>query len=449
MVKKRISKPSIKNIFKTDTARGRQAFMMALFVSLFALIGVATLLQSRAATGNDLVVTSITMAPASPTTGQAVTFTAVVKNQGTTPTTAGTAVGVAFYVDNVRVSWNQTNTNSLIAGASVTLTANAGTPGATWTATSGPHTIRAVADDANVIPDESNEANNSFSTTLTLGNTGTLYLSPATQSVNVGGTVTTTVRLTPGVTVDGVEATITYDQTKLTFVSINGTGSPFDVELGPQTGGSGTVKLTRGNLGTGVSTDSLVATVAFTAVAGSGTSTLQITGNATKGGAYTNPSVTNSTVTFVTPDTVAPVTTITAPAANASLSMTQSVTATATDAVGVTKVEFYMDGQLLASDTAAPYSYSLDTTKYTTGTHSLQTKAYDAAGNTGSSTAVSVTIKNFPEDINQDGIVNLLDFSALVSKFGQSGTGIGRSDINGDGIVNLQDFSLLVSKFGQ
>lgn len=448
-MKKRESKPSIKKYFKTDTTRGRQAFMMALFVSLFALIGVATLLQSRAATGNDLVVTGVTMSPATPAAGQAVTFTAVVKNQGTTPTTAGTAVGVAFYVDNVRVSWNQSNTNSLAAGASVTLAANAGTPGATWTATSGPHTIRAVADDANVVPDESNEANNSFSTTLTIGNTGSLYLSPAAQTVNVGASLTTVIRLTPGVTVDGVEATVTYDQTKLTFVSVNGTGSPFDVELGPQTGGAGTVKITRGNLGTGVSADALVANIVFTAVAGSGTSTLQITGNATKGGAYTNPAVTNSTITFRTPDTIAPVTAITAPAATAALSMTQNVTATATDAVGVTKVEFWMDGQLLSSDTTAPYSYSLDTTKYATGAHTLQTKAYDAAGNVGNSAVVNVTIKNFPEDINQDGTVNLLDFSLLVSKFGQTGTGIGRSDINQDGIVNLQDFSLLVSKFGQ
>ena len=67
--------------------------------------------------------------------------------------------------------------------------------------------------------------------------------------------------------------------------------------------------------------------------------------------------------------------------------MTQSVTDTATDAVGVTKVEFYMDGQLLASDTTAPYSYLLGTTKYITGTTSLHTHASDAARNNGSNAA--------------------------------------------------------------
>ncbi len=448
-MKKRPTKNHLKKYFKKDMFRGRQAVIMILFVSLFALIGVASLLQSRAATGNDLVVTSLTMSPTSPAAGQAVTFTAIVKNQGTTPTTAGTTVGVAFYVDNIRVSWNESVTTSLAAGTSVTLTANAGTNGATWLATTGPHTIRAVADDKNVIPDESDEANNAFTTTLTIGNTGSLYLSPATQSVLIGANLTTTVRLTPGVNVDGVEATVSYDQTKLTFVSLSGTGSPFDVELGPQTGGTGTVKITRGNLAGGVSTDSLVASIVFTAVAGSGTSVLQLTGNATTGGAYTNPVTNNSTITFVTPDTTAPVTTITAPLANASLSKTQTITATASDAIGVTKVEFWMDGQLLGTDTTSPYSFSLDTTKYTSATHSLQTKAYDAAGNVGTSAAVSVAIKNLAEDINQDGAVNLLDFSILASKFGQTGTTIGRADINQDAIVNLQDFSLLASKFGQ
>ena len=449
-MKKQVQKLNVKtHIKKIKTAKNRNAMAIGLFAALFALIGVATLLTSRAAVGNDLVVTSITTSPASPSAGQAVTFSAVVKNQGTTATTAGTVVGVAFYVDNVKVSWNQSNTAALAAGASVTLTANAGSPGATWTATTGPHTVRAVADDANVIPDESNEANNALSTSLTIGNTGSLYITPATQTVNVGTNATTTLRLNPGVGVDGVEAVVTYDQTKLTFVSVSGTGSPFDVELGAQTGGGGTVTITRGNLSGGVSTDSLVATLVFRAVAGTGNTTLQLTGNATQGGAYTNPSITSATINFVTPDTTAPATSITAPAAGAALSNTQTVTANATDATGVTKVEFWMDGQLLGSDTTSPYSFSLDTTKYATGAHSLQTKAYDAAGNVGTSAAVNITIKNFPEDINQDGIVNLLDFSLLVAKFGQTGTGLGRADINVDGKVDLRDFSLLASKFGQ
>lgn len=52
-------------------------------------------------------------------------------------------------------------------------------------------------------------------------------------------------------------------------------------------------------------------------------------------------------------------------------------------------------------------------------------------------------------DINQDGSVGFLDFSALSSKYNQSGASLGRVDINGDNTVSFLDFSLLASKYGQ
>jgi len=93
-------------------------------------------------------------------------------------------------------------------------------------------------------------------------------------------------------------------------------------------------------------------------------------------------------------DTIPPTTSITAPLAGATVSGTTSVTATASDNVGVTKVEFYLDGVLKSTDTSSPYSWSWDTTTATNGSHSLTSKAYDAALNTGTSTAVSVTVSN-------------------------------------------------------
>jgi len=71
-----------------------------------------------------------------------------------------------------------------------------------------------------------------------------------------------------------------------------------------------------------------------------------------------------------------------------------SVTASASDNVGVTRVEFWLDGALAATDTSSPYSWSWNTTTATNGSHSLQSKAYDAANNVGTSTTVSVTVSN-------------------------------------------------------
>ena len=94
------------------------------------------------------------------------------------------------------------------------------------------------------------------------------------------------------------------------------------------------------------------------------------------------------------PDTTAPTTSITSPSAGATVSGTTTVSASATDNVGVTSVEFYVDGVLAATDTTAPYSFAWDTTAVAGGSYSLSSKAYDAAGNSGSSAAVSVTVDN-------------------------------------------------------
>jgi len=93
-------------------------------------------------------------------------------------------------------------------------------------------------------------------------------------------------------------------------------------------------------------------------------------------------------------DITPPVTSITAPLNGATVSGTTSVTASASDNVGVTKVEFYLDGALKSTDTTSPYSWSWDTTTATNGSHSLTSKAYDAALNVGTSTTVTVTVSN-------------------------------------------------------
>jgi hypothetical protein len=94
-------------------------------------------------------------------------------------------------------------------------------------------------------------------------------------------------------------------------------------------------------------------------------------------------------------DTTPPTISITAPANGATVSTTVTVSATASDNVGVTSVQFYLDGATLGSAlTVAPYSISWDTTTATNGAHTLTAHALDAAGNVGNATAVSVTVTN-------------------------------------------------------
>lgn len=107
---------------------------------------------------------------------------------------------------------------------------------------------------------------------------------------------------------------------------------------------------------------------------------------------------TTVTVANTPPDTTAPTVSIGSPAAGATVSGTATVTANAADDVGVTKVDFYVDGVLRATDTAAPYSMAWDTTALADGTHALQARATDAAGNSALSATVSVTVSNVPPD---------------------------------------------------
>lgn len=95
-------------------------------------------------------------------------------------------------------------------------------------------------------------------------------------------------------------------------------------------------------------------------------------------------------------DTVAPTTSITAPASGATVSGTTNVTASASDNVGVTSVEFYLDNVLQSTDTTSPHAWSWNTAASSNGSHSLTSKAYDAAGNVGTSSPVSVTVNNPP-----------------------------------------------------
>lgn len=90
-------------------------------------------------------------------------------------------------------------------------------------------------------------------------------------------------------------------------------------------------------------------------------------------------------------DTIAPVATITSPADGSIVkSPTQRIDVSATDNVGVARIDLYLDGKLFGTSTTSPASFSWNTRKASAGSHSLQAYAFDAAGNTGASGVVTV-----------------------------------------------------------
>jgi chitodextrinase len=92
-------------------------------------------------------------------------------------------------------------------------------------------------------------------------------------------------------------------------------------------------------------------------------------------------------------DTTPPSVNITSPANGATVTNTVSVAANATDDVGVASVQFLLDGSPLGSPVnLAPFSVAWDTATAIAGSHVLQARATDFAGNSTTSVSVSVSV---------------------------------------------------------
>jgi hypothetical protein len=133
--------------------------------------------------------------------------------------------------------------------------------------------------------------------------------------------------------------------------------------------------------------------VALAALAGSTTYHYQVTSADAAG----NPASAGD-FTFTTPadDPTPPTVSMTAPVGGTTVSgAAVTVSASASDGGGVAGVQFKLDGANLgAEDTTSPFAISWNTTSATNATHSLTAVARDAAGNTATATAVSVTVDN-------------------------------------------------------
>ena len=76
-------------------------------------------------------------------------------------------------------------------------------------------------------------------------------------------------------------------------------------------------------------------------------------------------------------DTIDPSVAITSPQNETTVNGSLTVSVSAADERGVDRVELYVDGELLSSDTTSPYTFSWDTYAYANSDHELVAVAYD------------------------------------------------------------------------
>ncbi|HET9362100.1 MAG TPA: Ig-like domain-containing protein, partial [Vicinamibacterales bacterium] len=267
---------------------------------------------------------------------------------------AGSVNVSAAATDNVGVTSVQFQLDGANVGAADT-TAPYSTSWNTTTTTNGSHTLTAVARDA-------------------AGNSTTSVPVTVTVSNPVSDTTPPTVSMTApagGSTVSG---------------SVNVTATASD-NVGVS---SVQFQLDGANLGA-ADTTAPYATSWNTTAASNGSHTLRAVARDAAGNSTTSASVTVTVSNDTTPPTVS----MTAPAAGATVSGTVNVSANASDNIGVTSVQFQLDGANLgAADTTSPYAISWNTTSVSDGSHTLRAVARDAAGNSTTSAAVSVTVSN-------------------------------------------------------
>jgi len=116
-----------------------------------------------------------------------------------------------------------------------------------------------------------------------------------------------------------------------------------------------------------------------------------------------NESLRSTSVSAATPagtsgttaDTTPPTVSLTSPISGSTVSGTVKLAASASDNVGVSKVEFYVNNALYGVTSTSPYSVNWSTGSLPNGsTSTLAAKAYDAAGNSKVSSPVTVTVNN-------------------------------------------------------
>lgn len=165
-----------------------------------------------------------------------------------------------------------------------------------------------------------------------------------------------------------------------------------------------------------------------------------------------------SVKTAVSADTTAPTASITSPTGGSTVKGLVAVDVSASDNVGVARVELWVNGSKLASDTAAPYAFSWDSTTVADGSAQLAAYAYDAAGNS-TSRNLTVTVANASTDTGSGGSTGGTDTSAPVATISNPSDGskvngfvtIGASATDNVGVAQMRlyiDGSLVASANG-
>ncbi|MFA6416321.1 MAG: Ig-like domain-containing protein [Candidatus Paceibacterota bacterium] len=120
----------------------------------------------------------------------------------------------------------------------------------------------------------------------------------------------------------------------------------------------------------------------------------------------TTATTTATTTVVVATDTIKPIVSVTSPVSGMVIGGNVIFKATASDNVGIAKVQLYVDGKYTAQDTTAPYEISWDTSTVVAGAHTVMIKAYDTASPTANTASQSLVLTVQGSNVNDVIVVN-------------------------------------------
>jgi DNA-binding beta-propeller fold protein YncE len=97
---------------------------------------------------------------------------------------------------------------------------------------------------------------------------------------------------------------------------------------------------------------------------------------------------------------------ITNPADNSVISGPVTIQATVESSIGISKVEFYINGTKVTEDTTSPYAYSWNTSSLSNGTYILKAIAYNIQGKSTESDEISVVVNKSGDELPTVSITN-------------------------------------------
>jgi chitodextrinase len=278
---------------------------------------------------------------------------------------------------------------------------------------------------------------------------GTLSLVPNTGSVALGSSLTLTIKANSGTDeVNAVEADLTYDQTKLQFVSIDTSGSAYGLQA-VNSGGGGSVSIARANQ-VNLTGDQVVAVVTFTVI-GSGSSNVNFAGTSAliRASDTANILSVKNNGTYTVSDTTAPSTPTGLGSPSHNETTINLAWTASTDNVGVTGYKIFRDGNQVGTSNTPSYS---DTGLTVNTTYDYKVSAYDAAGNNSpqsspfsQSTSTDIAAPSAPTGLSSPSKTTTsvsLSWSASTDNIGVAGY---RIYANGTQAANSNNTSATVS----